>query len=366
MAISEVPYIRWAKYEGLMGSHRLTASAVPPVDWSDIGLDPATLALTEFSPYGPEEVFQRLNHDWGIDPQGIVIGSSASHAHFCFGAAIVPRGGVVIHEVPGYLPLLDALSLLGVRRVPFQRRFEEDYRLDTHALLKRVLKENADLVLLTHLHNPSGVALKEEEIQGLVEIVEQTGCHIIVDEMYRGFLDPDPGPICSRHPNIVSVWGLNKLHGLSQVRFGWGCATEELANQARKIFDSTTLHTSCLTDQVARSAMNHLDPLAERGRGIAKRGWEIFSDWLGDYSLPLVQPAGGLVCFPRIPKSIAEDGEKFRDLCMQHDLNVTPGHFFGEPDHVRIGFGLPEDQLRAALSVLGQVLDGKVGSGLSR
>ena len=80
MALSKVPYIRWAKYEGLMGTHRLTASATPAADWEDIGLDPQNLALTEYTPYGPEEVFQQLNSDWGIDPAGILLGASASHA----------------------------------------------------------------------------------------------------------------------------------------------------------------------------------------------------------------------------------------------------------------------------------------------
>ncbi|MFL2857108.1 MAG: pyridoxal phosphate-dependent aminotransferase [Planctomycetota bacterium] len=357
MALSEVPYIRWAKYEGLMGRHRLTASAVPPVEWSDIGLDPGSLALTEYSPYGPEEVFQRLHSDWRLDPGGIVLGASASHAHFCFAASMVPQGGTVVHESPGYLPLLDALSLLGVRKVPVQRRFEENYRLDPAELQQKIEAEKADLVLLTHLHNPSGVSLGEEEITGLVEVVEKTGCPVIIDEMYRPFLDPDPGPICLRHPKIVSVWGLNKVHGLPQVRFGWGCGSPQLADQARRIFDSTTLHTSCLTDQVARAAMDHLDVLAARGRRISKRGWTQFSEWLKNHDLPLIEPSGGLTCFPRIPLSVARDGDHFRELCMERDLNVTPGRFFGEPHHVRIGFGAPEEELKVSLKILGEILD---------
>ena len=366
MALSEVPYIRWAKHEGLMGEHRLTASAVSPVDWSEIGLDPGSLALTEFSPYGPEEVFQKLHQDWGIDRRGIVLGASASHAHFCFGAAMVPAGGTVLHESPGYLPLVDALSLLGVRRVPFQRHFEENYRLDTDALCKKIIAEKADLVLLTHLHNPTGVALEEEEIQGLVEVVEKTGCPVIIDEMYRAFLDPDPGPLCLRHPKIVSVWGLNKVHGLSQVRFGWGCASPELAEQARRIFDSTTLHTSCLTDQVARAAMQHFETLAARGRKIASQGWSIFSEWLTHHDLPVVEPSGGLVCFPQVPLHVASDGDHFRERCMERGLNLTPGRFFGEPHHVRIGFGSPETELRAALRVLGEVIEEATESSAGR
>ncbi|MBC8261607.1 MAG: pyridoxal phosphate-dependent aminotransferase [Planctomycetia bacterium] len=357
MELSTVPYIRWAKYEGLMGEHRLTASAVSPIDWSDIGLDPATLKLTEFSPYGPSEVFDRLQEDWGVDPSGVVLGASASHAHFCFGASLVKPGDVIVHEVPGYLPLVDALSMLRVKTVPFQRRFDESYRLDVEQLKKTVIENDAKLVLLTDLHNPSGVSLGKEALLSIAEMCEVTGCHVIIDEMYRGFLDPDPGPACLLHPRIISVWGLNKIHGISQVRFGWGCATPELADRARRVFDSTTLHTSCLTDQVARAAMTHLDPLTQRGRRYAQEGWGIFSDWLQQQDLAVIPPDGGLTCFPEVPKEIARDGDHFRELCMEQGLNVTPGRFFGASQHVRIGFGLEEAQLKPALDILAKVLN---------
>lgn len=331
-------------------------SAVPPVDWEDIELDPATLDLFEFTPYGPTEVMESLASIWQLDPAGILLASGASHAHFCFSAALAGPGGTVVHEVPGYLPVVDALSVLGVNAVPFERKFEDGYRIDIEQLARTIHQHEARLLLLTNLHNPSGVKLSSEEEQGIVTICEQEGCHVVVDEMYRPFLDPDPGPLSRRHPSIVSIGGLNKVHGISQVRFGWGFASPELVDRARRVFDSTTLHNSCLTDQVARAAMKRYEPLRQRGRKFASDGWEAFSCWLEDHPMSMIAPDGGLVCFPKVPEHAGVDGEGFRRKCMEQGINVTPGRLFGVDDHVRIGFGLPLDQLHGALEALGRVV----------
>ncbi len=357
MELSRVPYIRWAKSEGQLGKHKLTMSAVPPVSWQDIDLDPGSLELFEFTPYGPSEVMDTLAKTWDLDPDGILLASGASHAHFCFASAMAGPGATVVHETPGYLPVVNALSMQGVKTVPFARKFEEGYRIDLEQLGTIIHEHDAQLLLLTNLHNPSGVKLSVEEEQGIAALCQDLDCHVIVDEMYRPFLDPDPGPISRRHPSIVSIGGLNKVHGISQVRFGWGMATPELVERARCIFDSTTIHNSCLTDQVARAAIKRWEPLRQRGRKFATEGWAVFSSWLEDQPMSLVVPDGGLVCFPRVPCDSGIDGDEFRQMCLGNGVNLTPGYLFGAPDHIRIGFGLPVDQLREALDALAVVMD---------
>ena len=67
----------------------------------------------------------------------------------------------------------------------------------------------------------------------------------------------------------------------------------------------------------------------------------------------MVKPAGGLVCFPRLP---GIDGDQLAEICSQEGIQITPGRFFGAPEHVRIGFGIPPEQLQPALEALGRVL----------
>jgi aspartate/methionine/tyrosine aminotransferase len=262
----------------------------------------------------------------------------------------------VLHEVPGYFPLLDALSLLRIEPVPFRRRPEERFRLPEEEIRRAARDSGARLLLVTDLHNPSGVALDREERAFLARLCDETGIEVIADEMYRPFLDPDPGPLCRLHDRIVTVAGLNKVHGLSQIRVGWGIAPPERIARARRILDATTIHNSCLTDQVARAAWPHRARLVERARAIARTGWETIGPWLARAGLETVPPAGGLVCFPRLPPPFRADPDRFPREAEREGVLVTPGRFFGLPEHVRIGFGRPPADLREATLRLDRVL----------
>jgi aspartate/methionine/tyrosine aminotransferase len=345
---SDVPYIRWAKEHAAEGEIALTMSAVPPVDWADLGLDPRELRLFEYSAYGDETLRAGIAGEWGWGAERVLLAASASHAHFCFGASLLAPGDRVLHEVPGYLPLLDALSLLRCEPVPFRRRAEEAYRLPQEEIRRAARDSRAKLLLLTDLHNPSGAALSAADRRFLAELAEETGIEILADEMYRTFLDPDPGPLCRAHERIVSIGGLNKVHGLPQIRVGWGIASEERVRRARRILDATTIHNSCLTDQVARAAWPVRARLLARARAIARAGWEVLGPWLERSPLEVVPPAAGLVCFPRIPRELFADGDAFRRAALAEGVGVTPGRFFGVPGHVRIGCGLAPELLAEA------------------
>ncbi|MFQ5655664.1 MAG: pyridoxal phosphate-dependent aminotransferase [Planctomycetota bacterium] len=356
MSLSTIPYIRWAKMESARGEHPLTMSAVPPVDWAELGMEPGELELCRYSDYGDPEILSGLGQPWGIGAEEILLASSTTHAHFCFAASILRPGDRVLHERPGYLPVLDALSMLDVEGIPFERPFEKGYALPRDAIEESVRRRGARLILVTHLHNPSGVALTEEESAYLAGLCEETGVEVLADEIYRPFLDPDPGPLHRHHGNIVTVQGLNKVHGLPLIRVGWGIATPERVEQARRVLDATTIHNSCLSDQVARFALGRLGELETRARRIAAAGWGVVGPWLARSPFEVVEPAAGLICFPRLPAGRFSDGDHLREALLEVGVGVTPGRFFGAPRHVRIGFGLPPTALREALPRINKLI----------
>ena len=352
--LSAIPYIQWAKAQVGKARYPLTMSAVPPVDWQDLDFDPRELSLFEFSDYGDPELRDGIAGEWGWGRERVCLASSASHAHFCFAASILEPGDRVLYESPGYLPLLDSLSLLRVETIPVARRFEDDFALDLAAIRASIDESGAKVLLLTDLHNPSGVSFPEEMGAELARLCEETGVQVIVDEMYRPFLATDPPPLAADHPNIVSIRGLNKVHGLSQIRVGWGLATVERVERAQRILDATTIHNSCLTDQVARVAWRVREALVERARRIASDGWEVVREWLPESPLESATPAGGLVCFPRLPEPWR--GESLFEAARKKEVLVTPGLFFGDDRHIRLGFGLNPRELRTALASLSAIL----------
>jgi len=68
-----------------------------------------------------------------------------------------------------------------------------------------------------------------------------------------------------------------------------------------------------------------------------------------------VEPRGGVVCFPRLKKGDGRTLEKV--LREKYDTGIVPGDFFGEPGHVRVGYGVPGDVLEQGLRNISLALD---------
>lgn len=355
--LSRIPYMRWAKSQAAVGEYALTSSAVPPLDWHSLGMDPQQLELCRYNAYGDESLLAELRAE-GTAESDVLLASSTTHAHFCLAASILSPGDRVLYESPGYLPLVDSLSMLGVEAVRFVRRFEDGFSLPREHIERVVEQACPRLLLVTDLHNPSGVTLDEDERRFLADLCERTGLEIICDEVYRPFLDPDPGPLHRWHPAISSVNGLNKSYGLPLIRVGWALASRARTERARRVLDATTVHNSCLSDQVAGFAWQARTRLLDRARAIAAEGWAICGPWLEGSPLACVPPAGGLICFPRVPDAF-EDGDALRAHLLEHGVGVTPGSYFEAPRHVRIGFGLAPQRLREALLAIDHALAGR-------
>ena len=71
-------------------------------------------------------------------------------------------------------------------------------------------------------------------------------------------------------------------------------------------------------------------------------------------ALDWAPPDAGPVCFPRMRSGSADDF--CARLRAEYDVGVIPGRFFEMPDHFRIGFGGPTEELRAGLERLSQAL----------
>lgn len=79
----------------------------------------------------------------------------------------------------------------------------------------------------------------------------------------------------------------------------------------------------------------------------------VVKDWKeSQHDLEWVEPAGGVVCLPRIKPELALDVDRFYDILnTTHGTYVGPGHWF-EMDrrYMRVGYGWPsKDELALGL-----------------
>jgi aspartate/methionine/tyrosine aminotransferase len=285
---------------------------------------------------------------------------AASTANFVALAAVAGAGDRVLIERPVYDPIVRAARFLGLEVVFFDRPADQGYFPDLGGI-ELGLGHGARAVVLTNLHNPSGLLCPERVLRQLSRLAAQYGAVLIADEVYLDYarLNSNCRPLRAAQlgEHVITTDSLTKVYGLGWLRAGWMIANPRILDQARHVIDLLNVVNPVISARLARQALDCLDTLAERCRTAHDRRYSILSAWLESRSdLGTYGHDGALFSWVRLPPGVS--GNRLADLlAAEYDTTLVPGEFFGADGHVRIGFDLPEDELREGLQRVGAALD---------
>jgi aspartate/methionine/tyrosine aminotransferase len=349
----ESPYMRYAKLE-TGAKYNLASSGIADCDWSDLGLEPADLALNDHSPYGWRPLAEAIAKRFDVNPTCVVIpGGGCSFANHLAMAAILSPGDEVLIEDPTYELLASTASFLNARTAAFSRSLDCNWRLDPEVAVARVTPATR-LAIITNLHNPTGAAATDDDVQSIAGLVPL----LLVDEVYRE-LSFGGGPATTafrEDGNIVVTSSLTKAYGLSGLRCGWILAPAPLAERMRRLNDLFGVKPPHVAERMALTAFHRLDALRARAVSHTGRNRAVYRELLGEHpALEQILFEHATTVFPRLRRG---DGDGFvRLLTERFETSAAPGSFFGAPDHVRIGLGGEPAATREALTRLAEALE---------
>jgi histidinol-phosphate aminotransferase len=106
---------------------------------------------------------------------------------------------------------------------------------DFQALLDLV-DAHTGLVFITNPDNPSGYAVKAEQLKALARDLPE-GCLLVVDEAYIEFADDDLSPLKSwrETDKIVLLRTFSKIYGMAGLRLGYGLMPPWLAEALLRV-----------------------------------------------------------------------------------------------------------------------------------
>jgi aspartate/methionine/tyrosine aminotransferase len=350
------PYMEWAK----TCSHarfNLATSGVASVPMSEFPVHIEELEITGPAGYGYDELRERLAAKAGVPVECVVQANGTSMANFLAMTACFEPGDEVLIEHPTYELLLNVARFVGARVRRFARRFEDGFQLDS-AEVRRHITSATRLIVLTNLHNPTGVLSGDEVMREIGEIAREVGARVLVDEVY---LDAafSLAPQTSFHlgPQFVVTSSLTKVYGLSGLRCGWVLAEPELAHRIwllNDLMDASHVHAA---ERMSVIALDHLEQFAGRAKELLETNRRLLDRFLDsqENNLELVRPEFGTIVFPRLMRGTVDDLCKL--LRDQFETTVVPGEFFEMPQHFRLGIGGDSETLEAGLKQLGAVLN---------
>ena len=146
---------------------------------------------------------------------------------------------------------------------------------ETLAEYERILRRlQPKLVWIANPNNPTGRLLDLDSVERVVAFAEENLGIVVVDEAYGEYSDPDGGVLSAscllgRHQNLIVLRSFSKAFGLAGIRVGYAMANN------REILTALRMHRpnypiSRTSFELARTALEHLDYLAEVRREVAQ------------------------------------------------------------------------------------------------
>lgn len=355
MRIEPVAYMEWAKLHPKKGIN-LSRSGIADRSLAELGLDTSSLKLTGASAYGYPELVSLLSERYGVPESSVFTTLGASQAVFMVCAALLDTGDNVLVEKPAYEQLVAVPRLLGANVVRLERRYEDGYAIDLDRY-RRALAVRPRLVVLTNLHNPSGVRLSPDALRQVCTAAAEAGAKVFIDEIYLDYSDSGrPWTAFDLGDNVITASSLTKVYGLGGLRCGWVFAPVPIIAALRRLVDHLNVEGVFIGEQLAAAAFSRLDAWAVENRPRLKRNFSLVRDFMrNEEKLSWVEPEAGIIAFPRIESAV--DGTRLAEfLEARFDTTVVPGRFFDEPRHFRLGFGGPADQLAEGLDNIRRAL----------
>lgn len=331
-------YIRWAiQFYGKV-PYDLASSGVPTAPWNELGI--AAPDITDLGAY--PRLIEAIAAHTQRPVSEVVPALGTSHAIFLAYASVCSPGDEILVETPGYEPLTRTAEGLGITVRTFERARADGFRVVADEVAAKMTPKTRAIVVTT-LHNPTGVAVSDATIVELAKIAEAQGAYVIVDEVYAPFEDLREDGVFDRSarrlaPNVIAISSLTKCWGLGLHRVGWVLGPEAVVDAAKNASVSTFGHLPLSHAAYAVAAFGVLAPLAKRAKMLTGGKRELAERWAA--SLPNAHwsapPAGlfGMVTLPGRGDLRARIEETARTA----GVLVGAGSFFGAPESFRLSW----------------------------
>jgi aspartate/methionine/tyrosine aminotransferase len=345
------PYLAWAEQMYRDLPFDLATSGIPSASMADLDGE-ATLDDRDALPALREALARRYK----VSAAEVVPAQGTSGALFLAYAALLSSGDGILIEEPAYPPLVLAAEALGLRVKRFPRTTEQNYALDPW-IIARALDKGIRAVVVSQLHNPTGVAASHESLRAVAALMAPRGGFLIVDEVYHEVLKPRRTTRVLAN-NIVALSSLTKCFGLGFLRAGWLLLPPEHVPAVWEVIRTTVGHPAPVLLRLAERGVTNAETLAKRrkrlmaGKRARVDAWLASEEHLEWAAPPHADSLFGFVRHAR-PENLRAKLEQGR---VDQGVLAVPGEFFGDPSGFRLGMTLPSAKLDTALRRLGQVV----------
>ncbi|WP_334124357.1 methionine aminotransferase [Empedobacter brevis] len=289
----------------------------------------------------------------------INITSGASQAIFnVISTLIHPNDEVIIFE-PAYDLYQPTVELFGGKIVPIQLTYP-DYSID-FKVLKQKITNKTKLIIVNNPNNPTGRILIEDDLKQFEQILKDTNCYLLADEVYEHItFDGKPhhsfAQLNAVKDKIFIVGSFGKLFHITGWKIGYILAEKELMKEFRKCHQFNTFSTHTPSQYAIADYLEHPEHYLQLN-GFFQQKRDFFIHGLKSTSFDVLPCEGTYFISANYAKiSDLPDTEFAKQLTIKHKVATIPisAFYHDKTDHniVRFCFAKKDETLLMALENL--------------
>lgn len=225
----------------------------------------------------------------------------------------------VFVQMPSYIGALSAFKVLGLNIKGF----------NCNSSLKRELKKDSAVYIMSDFTNPTGVSLDSENRGVLAHVLNKKGSILIEDGAYS-FLDFDGEiqmPISASYENSFHLGSFSKIVAPG-LRVGWIRAKKELIDQILASKEAIDLHTPTLNQMILSQYLedNNLFEHIKLVREDYKKKMDFMAECFEKYlpSFKFKKPKGGMFIYGEFE----EDSFSLAQKALKENIAFVPAKVF--------------------------------------
>lgn len=166
----------------------------------------------------------------------ISIGNGASEIIYLIFATL--RFKNILIPCPSFIEYEQAAKAAKTNCYYFERREEDDFKIDFVKLIDNAIKNNVEAVLICNPNNPTSTMENIEEMINFIGKCKEKGIFVIVDEAFIELTIGANSNSLVRYirdfDNLIIIRAFTKVFAVPGLRLGYGVSSKEIADKIEK------------------------------------------------------------------------------------------------------------------------------------
>lgn len=276
--------------------------------------------------------------------------------------ALLEPGDEVIIPEPCYVSYEPITTLTGGVPVHIKTTEENDFRV-TAEEIENAISDKTKAIVLSYPNNPTGAALRHEDLEAISKVLRDKNIVVISDEIYSeltyGIKHESIAAFEGMKDKTIVINGFSKSFSMTGWRLGYAVGPKALIDVMIKIHQSCIMAAPTTSQYAAIVALRDCDDDVEEMRKQYDLRRQYCVRKLNEMGLHTFEPKGAFYVFPNITSSGMSSDEFCEKLLHDKHVALVPGTAFGEcgEGFVRISYAYSVDHLREAMKRINEFLE---------